>query len=303
MSLERPPAFQPPRKRQTDGSSSRHHDSSHKKKTKVRSKFGESSRGVDVVVIPDIEMDSLKRDKSPSVTPTSTSRSLEKQPKCESVADDANRVEVISVISGNSNENCLTMTGTIRRGRKSVESIDVKLNLSKEELDKIEATIVAKNSPEDDDCFFGIRKGIHVFLLSLVCLPFVLILTLFYSFYFGTMTWYNVLLYYNEERTVLHKVFVSPLLILLFPFYIICVTLCLGIYAATVQLSWYYDNWKMEILDVEKGFYGWLCLQFGLTTCAPYEVVILEKNDVSECPTSANPVKSKSSDNFSDTAL
>lgn len=270
-----PPQFQPPRKREMGDPS--------KKRTKARSKFGQNAKGIDVVVLRD------------------TGGTLERSPQTPTSPEPSNDVIASEVAScSSSTDNCLTMTGTIRRGKKSVESIDVKLQLSREELDRLEASITVKSLPDDDDCFFGLSKGLHVFVLSLFCLPFVVVASSGYSFYFGTVTWYNILVYISEERTILHKVFLSPLLILFFPFYIISATLGLGIYSAAIQVSWYYDSWKIEIQDFEKGFYGWMCLQLGLVSCAPYEVVVLEKNVENHL---LGPSVSKSNNKISDTVL
>lgn len=300
-----PPHFQPPRKRTPEGTASHKNDSG-KKKTKVRSKFGQSSKGIDVIVVRDNEFSQSESGTSPGtpISPISQEHiRLGKLTPDECRSDVGGQSDAISeTVSASSNENYLTMSGTIRRGKKSVESIDVKLQLSREELDKLEASIVAKSSPDNDDCFFGISKGLHVFILSLFCLPFVIIVSSGYSFYFGTVTWYNIVIYFNEEKSLLHKVLLPPFLILFYPFYIIFATVGLGLYSAAVQVSWYYDSWKIEIQDLEKGFYGWLCLQMGLVSCAPYEVVIIEKNDVEnlqECKKTESTIDMK----ISDTAL
>ncbi|GFY38536.1 transmembrane protein 169 [Trichonephila inaurata madagascariensis] len=169
----------------------------------------------------------------------------------------------------------VTMTGTVKRGRKKGQTMDMKVQMSREELDELEHSILSQQIEDDDRCFFGVRKGPHVLTLSLILVPVVLILSAAYSFYMGTMTWYNILVYFSEKKTIFHKLCISPLLIISYPFLITLSTVGLGIYAAVVQVSWHFDNWRREIQDWEKGFYGWLCGVVHLEDCSPYEVVIL----------------------------
>nr|CAD7461957.1 unnamed protein product [Timema tahoe] len=172
---------------------------------------------------------------------------------------------------------CLTMTGTIKRGKKAGQSVDVRLNISREELEVLEATIAAQKhgSVSSRRLLCGLRRGPHVALWTVLCLPFVVAVSGLYSFYVGTLTWYNVFTYYTEEKPLVCRVLVSPVLILLYPFLIVVLTLGLGVYAGLVQVSWFLESWYKEISDLEKGFYGWLCAALGYEDCAPYEVVVL----------------------------
>lgn len=173
----------------------------------------------------------------------------------------------------------LTMTGTVKRGRKKGQSVDLQLNISRDELEKINAAVVAveqaTQQQNNDCCMCSLTTGMHILVLSIICLPFVATYTSIYSFYIGTLTWYNIFNYFNEEKSYLYKVFMSPLLILTYPFGICLCTIGLGIYAGFVQLSLSLTRWYNEISDIEKGFYGWLCSFLHLSDCSPYEVVIL----------------------------
>lgn len=169
--------------------------------------------------------------------------------------------------------NYLTMTGTIKRGKKKGQSIDLQVNISRDELEKIIDTEAKRK--EEACCVCNLGSGLHVLMLSLLCMPFVCVVTSVYSFYIGTLTWYNMFTYFTEERSYFHKLFLSPLIILLYPFMIILCTFGLGLYAALVQLSVKFSRWWNEVGDIEKGFYGWLCNFLQLSECAPYEVVIL----------------------------
>lgn len=182
-----------------------------------------------------------------------------------------------------STDNYLTMTGTIKRGRKKGQSIDVQLNISREELEQISKQALAVHDESyraGQDCC-TLRTGVHILLLSLVCLPFVTLTTGIYSFYMGTVTWYNMFTYFNEERSYFHKLLMSPLLILAYPLCIVLCTIGLALYAGFRQISFHFRAWLNEVSDIEKGFYGWLCSFLHLSDCSPYEVVIL--TDI--CPT------------------
>ncbi|XP_063221240.1 transmembrane protein 169 [Bacillus rossius redtenbacheri] len=183
-----------------------------------------------------------------------------------------------SVISS-STDGCLTMTGTIKRGKKAGQSVDVRLNISREELEVLEATIAAKKrggpAPVSSCLLCGPRHGPHVAVWTALCLPFAVAVSGAYSFYMGTLTWYNVFTYYTEEKPLICRILVSPFVILMYPFLIVVFTLGLGLYAGFTQLSWFFDSWLKEITDLEKGFYGWLCAALKHEDCSPYEVVVL----------------------------
>ena len=158
-----------------------------------------------------------------------------------------------SGVSG-STDGCLTMTGTIKRGKKAGQSVDVRLNMSREELEVLEAVIAAKrrNSTSPTSLFAcSPKKGPHIAMWTTLCLPFAFAVSGIYSFYMGTITWYNVFTYYTEEKPVLCRILVSPFLILLYPFLILIFTLGLGLYAGVVQISWFFDSWYKEITDLE----------------------------------------------------
>lgn len=176
-------------------------------------------------------------------------------------------------------DNYLTMTGTIKRGKMKGQSVDVQLNMSRDELEKIN-TVALKiqqdyETTEKSCCVCSLTSGIHILLLSMLSLPFVVMITIVYGFYIGTITWYNMFTYFNEEKSYLHRLFMSPLLIIAYPIGILVCTIGLSIYSGFIQISTKFSKWSNEISDIEKGFYGWLCNFLHLSNCSPYEVVIL----------------------------
>ncbi|XP_055923166.1 transmembrane protein 169 isoform X1 [Eupeodes corollae] len=171
----------------------------------------------------------------------------------------------------------LTMTGTIKRGRKKGQCVDLQINISRAELEQINAVAIATETKKKANLWWtcSLTTGLHIFILSMISLPFVILFSAVYSFYIGTLTWYNVFNYFNEEKGLAYKFFVSPLLVLTYPVGIIICTIGLGIYAGVVQISLQFNSWLNEVGDIEKGFYGWLCAFLHLSDCSPYEVVIL----------------------------
>ncbi|XP_061082871.1 transmembrane protein 169-like [Conger conger] len=179
----------------------------------------------------------------------------------------------------------VTLTGTITRGKKKGQMVDIHVTLtdkelrdlarSKERLDaECERGVEAKQP-----CGLGFGQGPHVVLWSLSCAPVVFLLSFVTSFYYGTLTWYNVFLVYNEERTFWHKITVCPFLIISYPLLIMGVSLSLAVYAAVVQVSWVFAEWWLAVRDLEKGFCGWACGKLGLEDCSPYSIVELLDSD------------------------
>ena len=79
---------------------------------------------------------------------------------------------------------CLTMTGTIKRGRFKERSVDVQLKLTEDELTKMEEQMVMENT-----CCCGLRRGPHVLILSLLAIPIMWIYCTLQAFFLGSMTW------------------------------------------------------------------------------------------------------------------
>lgn len=173
----------------------------------------------------------------------------------------------------------LTMTGTVKRGKKKGQSIDVQLNISQDELEKINSVALKiqhdNGAASSSCCACSMSSGIHILLLSVLALPFVMMITGIYAFYMGTITWYNMFVYFSEEKSCFHRLFMSPILIVAYPIAIVLCTIGLSIYSGFVQLSTKFAKWSNEISDIEKGFYGWLCNFLRLSDCSPYEVIIL----------------------------
>lgn len=189
-------------------------------------------------------------------------------------------------------DNYATMTGTIKRGKKKGQSVDLQLNMSIDELEKINSAALMiqqeyENSSETNKscCSCSLTSGMHILLLSLISLPFVILVTSVYAFYIGTITWYNMFTYFNEEKTYLHKLIMSPVLVLTYPVAILLCTIGLAIYSGIVQINMKFAKWSNEIADIEKGFFGWLCSFLHLSDCSPYEVVILTDLKLPNDPT------------------
>ncbi|XP_038078606.1 transmembrane protein 169-like [Patiria miniata] len=144
--------------------------------------------------------------------------------------------------------------------------------------------VTTADQPDDDDddddgCRYSPQQGPHIILLTIICIPFVFLTALVVTCYLGVLTWYNIFLYYYDERGWIHRIVVCPLLILSFPPIILTTALGISLYSSVQQLSWYLTSWRTSVTDLEKGFYAWLCLHLGLQDCSPYEVITLEDDD------------------------
>lgn len=252
-----------------------------------------ASRSEDNLDLSRIPADTQRQYKKRVNILTSVDHPSSKQKLCSSTisiendhadsTEDSNEANLLSKSSSlartRSPDNYLTMTGTIKRGKKKGQSLDVQLNISRDELEKINnAALLMQQQHEDSKkscCMCSLTSGMHILLLSILSLPFVVIITSIYAFYMGTITWYNMFTYFNEEKSYLHKLIMSPLLVIAYPIGIVMCTVGLAIYSGIVQISTKFVKWSNEIADIEKGFYGWLCNFLHLFDCSPYEVVIL----------------------------
>ncbi|XP_075385640.1 transmembrane protein 169-like [Tenrec ecaudatus] len=172
----------------------------------------------------------------------------------------------------------ITLTGTINQGKKKGQMVDIHVTLTEKELQELTKLRESSRKTTREGrkvCAMGADRGPHVVLWTLVSLPVVCIL----SFYYGTITWYNIFLVYNEERTFWHKISYCPCLVLFYPVLIMALASSLGLYAAVVQLSWSWGAWWHAAQDMEKGFCGWLCSKLDLEDCSPYSIVELLDSD------------------------
>jgi len=172
---------------------------------------------------------------------------------------------------GTVSDSYLTLTGTIKRSKKSrQQETDVQITVRKEDL---EETSSLDHDPKSRAC--SVIQGIFTFFLAVLSAPFVFVVSSFYSFYVGSITWHNVFSIYSEEESLCYRITIPPLLMIVYPPYIIVCSMGVGVYSAVTQILCNFSLWLKEIQDLEKGFYGWLCRQLSIEDCCPYELVIL----------------------------
>ena len=111
--------------------------------------------------------------------------------------------EKSKLVKQTSRNGFLTVTGTIKNGRNKGEGFDVHLKMNRDRLSKIEKEANLKKS---SSCLCGLNRGLHILLPSLILVPFLWIFCTFYALYMGTITWYNIFIYYNEQRSCCHTV-------------------------------------------------------------------------------------------------
>ncbi|XP_069472903.1 transmembrane protein 169 [Ambystoma mexicanum] len=179
----------------------------------------------------------------------------------------------------------VTLTGTITRGKKKGQMVDIHVTLTEKELQELARSKepMKEDTPEGKKrCAVALDKGPQILLWSIACLPVIFVLSFVLSFYYGTITWYNIFLVYNEERTFWHKITICPFLMIFYPIIIVAISFSLGLYTAITQISWSFGEWWRAVRDMEKGFCGWLCSKLGLEDCSPYSIVeLLDSDDIS----------------------
>ncbi|XP_053328067.1 transmembrane protein 169 [Spea bombifrons] len=176
----------------------------------------------------------------------------------------------------------VTLTGTITRGKKKGQMVDIHVTLTEKELQELTRSrepLQEKTADERKKCSVGLDRGPHVLLWSILCVPVVFVLAFVLSFYYGTIAWYNIFLVYNEERTFWHKITVCPFLMIFYPIIIVALSFSLALYSAVTQISWSFGEWWRAVRDMEKGFCGWLCSKLGMEDCSPYSIVELLDSD------------------------
>ncbi|XP_038646157.1 transmembrane protein 169 isoform X1 [Scyliorhinus canicula] len=184
--------------------------------------------------------------------------------------------------SGPTDSRYVTLTGTITRGKKKGQMVDIHVTLTEKELQELTKS---KEPPEPKEkgqkkaCDLGLYRGPHVVLWSLLCAPVVFVLSFVLCFYYGTITWYNIFLVYNEERSFWHKITICPFLIIFYPVLIVVMSVSLSVYTSVTQISWSFGEWWQAVRDLEKGFCGWLSAKLGLEDCSPYSIVELLDSD------------------------
>ncbi|XP_058695555.1 transmembrane protein 169 isoform X2 [Poecile atricapillus] len=86
----------------------------------------------------------------------------------------------------------VTLTGTITRGKKKGQMVDIHVTLTDKELQELAKS---KEPPKEDvpekkkKCDIGLDRGPHIVLWTIICLPIIFVVSFVVSFYYGTITW------------------------------------------------------------------------------------------------------------------
>lgn len=123
------------------------------------------------LLTPTSEQEDHYQELNPTVTPI-----IVQQSKTSNKTD----IDMNSLSSAKAS-NYLTMTGTIKRGKLPEKSVDLQLSVTPDHLTKLEKRVHDKYH---DRCFCGIRRGPHVFFISLLSIPFMLVYSAFQVQYF-----------------------------------------------------------------------------------------------------------------------
>ncbi|KAM4776849.1 transmembrane protein 169 isoform 2-T6 [Cyanocitta cristata] len=86
----------------------------------------------------------------------------------------------------------VTLTGTITRGKKKGQMVDIHVTLTDKELQEL----AKSKEPSKEDvtekkkkCDVGLDRGPHIVLWTIICLPIIFVVSFVVSFYYGTITW------------------------------------------------------------------------------------------------------------------
>ncbi|XP_005101638.1 transmembrane protein 169 [Aplysia californica] len=168
----------------------------------------------------------------------------------------------------------VTMTGMVTRGSSVGQPVEVQMELTETEFLRLTSRESHPKPKGTRGC--DRYQGVHIILWSVLCMPVAMVISLCMSFYNGAMTWYNLIIYFSEEKSWVHKLTLCPILILSFPLTVGLSSVAISLVAMVMQISWSWRVWWAEFCDGEKGFYGWFCSKIGLPNCSPYEVVVLD---------------------------
>lgn len=169
----------------------------------------------------------------------------------------------------------VTLTGVVTRGHMPGQQVKVQLEMTEDDFARFNEK--HEKSSAKRRWVFDRRNGPHIFLMTILFMPISFISSLCISFYLGTLTWYNIIVFFSEEKSIVHKLTICPFVILTYPFTIGVSAFILALYSCIVQLSWFFNLWWQEVQDFEKGFYGWVCDKLHIPQCSPYDIVVLNE--------------------------
>ncbi|XP_070535428.1 transmembrane protein 169-like [Ptychodera flava] len=226
---------------------------------KEKLKKENKNEDVETETVNESDVHLLERQTSNQLNDSSTSR------HDDTIVELSQSRDTINTTTSSVGTKSITLTGTIRRGKKTQDIVQVTIS-----EDNLKA-LTHEDTP--DDCVWGFDKGLHILFFSLLCIPVAFIASFVVSGYLGTITWYGVFVHYYDDKGIAYRILLCPVLIIFYPPAIVLLTLGIALYAAFIQISWFFTSWKRDFTDWEKGFYGWLCSKLHLEEFCAYDVV------------------------------
>ena len=83
---------------------------------------------------------------------------------------------------------------------------------------------------EEDECAIGPNRGPHIIIFSLMCCLAIFVISIIVSGYVGLLSFLNILCYYFEERTLLYRVCVCPVIMIVSPPLVAVFTLIVSVF-------------------------------------------------------------------------